>query len=216
MAKGDRAIVVLSSAASSRTLEDPVRIDAHGLDGWLARYGITLERNVLLEPRSTRRWLGDWVPALLAVDPSPMRALGGGFAAPNQPEYWNVLAMTHASSLIIHPEAQPEARFEVILRPSPGTRAFATDGLRPTKAPFDEGTAGEHIVGVAVSGPLRIAGGSAHGRLIVFSSHITANSYVDSKAQDTTRRVLRDAIGWARGDETLHRCIDWSGLPVFP
>jgi hypothetical protein len=216
--RGDKALVVFAGAVNVAA-HDPAmtgRLDTHGLDRLLGKYGIEMKREAVLdwersiaipvETKSGQRvWLrAPWiVDAMQEADARGTHLLDETFI----PFFrLNQLALPFPSTLVAHPDRQPKATLRVVARTTPRTEGDPSRSipmaLSSDRAP--KGPLASRAVAIAVEGDIKSAFGTRHARgriLAISASQFLANPFAraGNPAASNSDRMLPGK----QGDEDL-------------
>jgi hypothetical protein len=224
--RGGKSVVVLASAVNSKPGDARMmgELNLHGLDRLLTGYGVEMANDVLFD------W--DSSVAIPTASPSGERAVvraAGVLIAEHDdkvPErdqrldstfipffHLEQVAFPFASSLVAHPEKQPDARFVTAARTTPKTTSETKSpiSLYPTMKGEPHGEQRQRVVALAVEGKLRSAfGGAAQGNaaapessrfLVISSAQFLANPL--ARAGNPLPSPTDTPLGMPAGDEDL-------------
>jgi len=170
--RGNKSVVVIASAVNVKAGDHTMQgeLSLHGLDRLLAGYGIEMRKDALLDwgrsvsfPTFTPSGAGTLLraPGLLTVEHDNAAAEKDQALDSTFIPFFRLdeLIFPFASSLATHPEKQPDARFRIVARSSPGATAETASpvALRPTTDPTPRGAQAQHVIAVAVDGKLKSA-----------------------------------------------------------
>ena len=224
--RGGKSVVVLASAVNSKLADAKMmgELDRHGLDRLLTGYGVEMANDVLF----------DWdssvvVPtATTSGERTVLRAPGVIVAEHDDKAAEQVqrldstfvpffrmdqVAFPFASSLVAHPERQPDARFVTAARTTAKTTSETTSpiSLYPTMKVEPHGEQRQRVIALAVEGKLRSAfAGAAQGNaaapessrlLVISSAQFLANPL--ARAGNAAPAPELAMLGMPAGDEDL-------------
>lgn len=238
------ALAVFASAVNLAPADPSLEatLDAHRLDGLLAKYGVDMQIASVLDARAGLMVpLGGGhppnvtlrVPSIVHVDQQ------AATVDSDSPIFFRLeeLAVPFASPLLPHGERQPDAKLSVLLQSSPD--ASTNDAARQ-KVQFGAASPARkqrHVLAVALEGRLKSAFGdtrsAANARLLVVSSsQFLANPYaraiksgsadpdLEARATHYTKKFLtgtilafKNVLDWMTNDTRVNAC---SGLPLAP
>lgn len=204
-----KALVVFASAVNLKQGDATMKatLSTHNLEKLLAGYGIEMKKDAVLDqlrsmrlPVMTELGAPTWIraPAVLQVQHDPRfdenaQPLDDSFAAFFRMEE---LGFPFPSTLLAHPEKQPEAKFRIVARSTYGAWSETSDTVDVKIAPSwkVKPPQEQKTLAVAMEGTLKSAMGGgdgvevpatskAKGRVfVVSSSHFLANPFARSGA----------------------------------
>ncbi len=213
---GNKALVVYASAVNLKAGDGSMKatLSTHGLEKLLTGYGIEMKKDAVLDwqrsirlPLVTQTGSAVWVraPAIVQAQHDPRfdeehQLLDDGFAG-----FFRVdeVSFPFPSTLVVHPEKQPEAKMKVVARSTPAAWAETSDTvdlkLSPAwraKPPLDQ-----RAIAVAVEGTLKSAMGSGEGIEVPAASKEKSRVLVVSAAGFLTNPFARSGQGTELGGQ---------------
>jgi hypothetical protein len=232
---GERTLIVFASAVNlGRGDKDMIAtLDRRGLERLLAGYGIELSNDLLFDPGSAVE-ITTGVGQKVTFPTLPLAQR----LAPDFPPFFRLdrVAFPGASTLVLHPERQPNAALSAVARTSNRAVSSSEQGQRlgPGFA-LPGNPAGERVLAASLSGKVKSAFGdrSANARVLVISSSqfptnpfaravnsdepkfemVDTDPTVKHLAQAYAQRhltdtilVVKSALDWATADERIIAC----------
>ncbi|HKQ70471.1 MAG TPA: GldG family protein [Polyangiaceae bacterium] len=218
MMLGNKSLVVYASAVNLKAGDASMKatLSTHNLDKLLAGYGVEMKKNAVLDwrrgmrlPVLTQMGGAAWIrspgvvqaqrdPSLKAED--PQQILDDGFAAFFRSDE---LSFPFPSSLVPHPDKQPEAKLRVVARSTPQSWAETGESvdlkISPTwkaKPPLSQ-----HAIAIAVEGTLKAAMGSGDDVDVPAASKDKSRVLVVSAAGFLTNPFARSGAGTELGGQ---------------
>jgi hypothetical protein len=189
-------------------------LDTHGLENLLGGYGIEMKKDAVLEwqrsmrlPILTATGTAAWIrePAIVQAQHDPRfdddhQLLDDGFAGFFRADE---ISFPFPSTLVPHPEKQPEAKLKVVARTTPAAWAETGDSVdlkispswRP-KPPLDQ-----RAIAIAVEGTLKAAMGTGDGVEVPATSKNKSRVLVISSAGFLTNPFARSGQGMEMGGQ---------------
>jgi ABC-type uncharacterized transport system involved in gliding motility auxiliary subunit len=214
--QGNKALVIYASAVNLKAGDASMKatLSTHGLEKLLVGYGIEMKKDAVLDwqrsirlPLVTQTGSAVWVrvPAIVQAQHDPRfdddhQLLDDGFAG-----FFRVdeVSFPFPSTLIPHPEKQPEAKLKVVARSTPAAGAETSDTvdlkLSPAwraKPPLDQ-----RAIAIAVEGTLKSAMGSGDGVEVPAASKDKSRVLVIASAGFLTNPFARSGQGTELGGQ---------------
>jgi ABC-type uncharacterized transport system involved in gliding motility auxiliary subunit len=214
--EGNKSLVVFASAVNLKAGDGTMKatLATHGLENLLAGYGIEMKKDAVLEwqrsmrlPVLTATGTAAWVraPAIVQAQRDPRyddehQLLDDGFAGFFRADE---ISFPFPSTLVPHPDKQPEAKLKVVARTTPAAWAETGDTVdlkispswRP-KPPLDQ-----RAIAIAVEGTLKAAMGSGDGVEVPAASKNKSRVLVVSSAGFLTNPFARSGQGMEMGGQ---------------
>ncbi len=214
--QGNKSLVVYASAVNLKAGDGSMKatLSTHGLEKLLVGYGIEMKKDAVLDwqrsirlPFVTQTGAAVWVrePAIVQTQHDPRfddehQLLDDGFAG-----FFRVdeLSFPFPSSLIPHPEKQPEAKLKIVARTTPAAWAETSDTVDlkispawKAKPPLDQ-----RAIAIAVEGTLKAAMGTGDGIEVPAASKDKSRVLVISSAGFLTNPFARSGQGTELGGQ---------------
>jgi ABC-type uncharacterized transport system involved in gliding motility auxiliary subunit len=212
---GNKSLVVFASAVNLKSGDGSMKatLSTHGLDKLLAGYGIEMKKDAVLDLARSLR-----LPVMTQGGPSWIRA-PGIVQAQHDPRYdddhqvlddgfagffrADELSFPFPSTLVAHPEKQPEAKLKVVARTTERAWSETTETVdlkispnwRP-KPPLDQ-----KAMAIALEGTLKAAMGSGDGIDVPAASKEKSRVLVVSSAGFLTNPFARSGAGTQLGGQ---------------
>jgi len=197
--EGNKALVVFAGAVNLKPNDASMKaeLNLHGLDKLLDGYGVEMKKEAIFDwgrPALMRiPTQGQTIffahPAVVAAQADSRLDEGSQFLDRAFPGFFRMeeLVFPFPSTLVPHPEKQPEAKVKVVARTTPRSTVVASDtvDMKITNDFKPEGEYGQRAMGVAVEGKLKSAfgGGEAEGINLPAESKDPSRVLVISAAQ---------------------------------
>jgi gliding motility-associatede transport system auxiliary component len=215
--EGNKSLVVYASAVNLKASDGSMKatLSTHNLDKLLAGYGVEMKKDAVLDwkrsiqipvPTETGRLVVIREPAIVQVQQDARldadhQMLDDSFAG-----FFRVdeLSFPFPSSLVVHPEKQPEAKVKVVARTMPGA-AWSENSdtvelkMSPTwkpKPPLEQKN-----IAVNVEGTLKAAMGSGDGIEVPTASKDKSRILIVSAAQFLANPFARAGAGQELGGQ---------------
>jgi ABC-type uncharacterized transport system involved in gliding motility auxiliary subunit len=213
---GNKSLVVFASAVNLKQGDASMKatLSTHGLEKLLAGYGIEMKKDAVLDwqrsmrlPVMTQTGAPAWIraPAIVQVQHDPRfdeehQVLDDGFAAFFRADE---LSFPFPSTLVPHPDKQPEAKVKVVARTTNAAWAETSDTVdlkispswRP-KPPLDQ-----RPIAIAVEGTLKAALGAGDGIEMPAASKEKSRVLVIASAGFLTNPFARSGSGTELGGQ---------------
>ncbi len=166
-----KTLAIIASAVNMKASDPSMRaeLSTHGLEKLLAGYGIELRKDVVLDFGRSMRVLVPTqggigqarFPQILTVQEDPRFSGDEKLLDSSHPAFFRMqeVAFPYASSILTHPEKQPEAKMQVIARSTP--RSVRQEGDTADLKPFQQWTPkgewAQQIIAVDLEGGLKTA-----------------------------------------------------------
>jgi ABC-type uncharacterized transport system involved in gliding motility auxiliary subunit len=214
--EGNKSLVVFASAVNLKAGDGTMKatLSTHGLENLLTGYGIEMKKDAVLEwqrsmrlPILTATGTAAWIrePAIVQAQHDPRyddehQLLDDGFAGFFRADE---ISFPFPSTLVPHPDKQPEAKLKVVARTTPASWAETGDTVdlkispswRP-KPPLDQ-----RAIAIAVEGTLKAAMGSGDGIEVPTVSKNKSRVLVISSAGFLTNPFARSGQGMEMGGQ---------------
>jgi len=213
---GNKSLVVFASAVNLKSGDGSMKatLSTHGLEKLLAGYGIEMKKDAVLDwqrsmrlPVMTQNGAPTWIraPAIVQVQHDPRfdddhQVLDDGFAAFFRADE---LSFPFPSTLVAHPDKQPEAKLKVVARTTTAAWAETTDTvdlkISPSwraKPPLDQ-----RAIAIVVEGTLHSALGPGDGVEVPAVSKEKSRVLVISSAGFLTNPFARSGAGTDLGGQ---------------
>src|SRR5882724_8317121 len=213
---GNKSLVVFASAVNLKSGDGSMKatLSTHGLEKLLAGYGIEMKKDAVLDwqrsmrlPVMTQNGAPTWIraPAIVQVQHDPRfddehQLLDDGFAAFFRADE---LSFPFPSTLVAHPDKQPEAKLKVVARTTTAAWAETTDTvdlkISPSwraKPPLDQ-----RAIAIVVEGTLHSALGPGDGVEVPAVSKEKSRVLVISSAGFLTNPFARSGAGTDLGGQ---------------
>jgi len=213
---GNKSLVVFASAVNLKEGDGSMKgtLSTHGLEKLLAGYGIEMKKDAVLDlqrsirlPVMTQTGAPAWIraPAIVQAQHDPRfddnhQLLDDGFAAFFRADE---LSFPFPSTLIPHPDKQPEAKLKVVARSTPKAWSETSDTVdlkispswRP-KPPLEQ-----KAIAIAVEGTLHAAMGPGEGVEVPNVSKDKSRVLVISSSGFLTNPFARSGAGTQLGGQ---------------
>ena len=214
--EGNKSLVVFASAVNLKAGDGTMKatLATHGLENLLIGYGIEMKKDAVLEwqrsmrlPVLTATGTAAWVraPAIVQAQRDPRydeehQLLDDGFAGFFRADE---ISFPFPSTLVPHPDKQPEAKLKVVARTTPAAWAETGDTVdlkispswRP-KPPLDQ-----RAIAIVVEGTLKAAMGTGDGVEVPTVSKNKSRVLVISSAGFLTNPFARSGQGMEMGGQ---------------
>lgn len=224
--RGGKSVVVFASAVNAKPADAKMmgELNLHGLDRLLSGYGVEMAKDVLFDwdsslaiptalPSGERTAIR--VPGVILAERDEKAAEKDQRLDNTFVPFFRMdqVAFPFASSLVAHPEKQPEARFVTAARTTPKTTSETTSpiSLYPTMKADPHGEQRQRVIALGVEGKLRSAfAGTAQGNatapessrlLVISSAQFLANPM--ARAGNPVLAPELAMLGVPAGDEDL-------------
>ena len=213
---GDKSLVVFASAVNLKAGDASMKatLSTHGLEKLLAGYGVEMKKDALLDwqrsmrlPVMTQMGGATWIraPGIVQAQHDPRydddhQVLDDGFAG-----FFRVdeVSFPFPSTLIPHPDKQPEAKLKVVARTTNAAWAETSDTvdlkISPSwkaKPPLDQ-----RAIAISVEGTLKPALGSGDDVEVLSASKTKSRVLVISSAGFLTNPFARSGSGQEMGGQ---------------
>jgi ABC-type uncharacterized transport system involved in gliding motility auxiliary subunit len=214
--RGNKSLVVYASAVNLKAGDASMKatLDTFGLEKLLIGYGVEMKKDAVLDwqrsmrlPIMTQAGGAAWIrePGIVQAQHDPrfdenQQVLDDGFAAFFRVDEVN---FPFPSTLIAHPEKQPEAKLKVVARTSPASWAETSDTvdlkISPSwraKPPLDQ-----RAIAIDIEGTLKSAMGAGDGIDVPATSKDKSRVLVVSSAGFLTNPFARSGAGQDLGGQ---------------
>ncbi|HMI82514.1 MAG TPA: Gldg family protein [Polyangiaceae bacterium] len=214
--EGNKSLVVFASAVNLKAGDGTMKatLATHGLENLLNGYGVEMKKDAVLEwqrsmrlPVMTATGTAAWIraPAIVQAQHDARydeehQLLDDGFAGFFRADE---ISFPFPSTLVPHPDKQPEAKLKVVARTTPASWAETGDTvdlkISPTwrpKPPLDQ-----RAIAIAVEGTLKAAMGTGDGVDVPTASKNKSRVLVISSAGFLTNPFARSGQGTEMGGQ---------------
>jgi hypothetical protein len=230
-----RSLVVVAGAANVAP-KAPMKttLSTRGLEKLLAGYGMSLGRDVVVDPGSMFK-IGTFVSGKTSEVSFPWLLVvkgGEGGLDDRSGVFFRVseLEVPFASSIVLDPARQPNAKLRVLARTSAQSRHVTVEaafGPAGARGPEPEGPAQSYVVAASLEGRIASAFGNGASAgaarvLVIASSQFLMNPFVRAEDDETNAQlagpyaqraltstiiVLKNTLDWMAMDEAMGMCM---------
>jgi ABC-type uncharacterized transport system involved in gliding motility auxiliary subunit len=216
MMQGGKALAVFASAVNVKLSDATMKgtLSTRGLEKLLGGYGIEMKKDAVFDvassmqfPMITQTGVPVWFryPSILQVHHDARWGDEHQMLDDSFPVFFRAreLVFPYASTLVAHPEKQPEAKLKVIARSSDRASVETTDTveLKPSSGWKPKPPVSQRALAITVEGTLKSAMGSGDGIDVPAASKEKSRVFVVSSSQFLTNPFARAGAGQDMGGQ---------------